>query len=499
MHRQRDVRKLTPLVLPLFFLIERPMSISSTLKATDSMMLSHELLWEQCQNYFRANLPADQYENWFEPLFSMKYEGNELVIHLPSPFFKEYLEEHYARLIGSALFKFYGPKVKLLWNFDQIKNEPNTSVTMLSSNPSPAVRQPASSSVPNPLERQREVEFDSQLNPTYTFENYCHSGSNRVARSIGEAIASNSKLKTFNPLFIFGPPGVGKTHLIQAIGIRYKERNPEARVLYVTARLFESQYTAARDRINDFIAFYQSIDVLIIDDIQDLIGKSKTQNTFFHIFNHLHLNQKQIILSSDCSPSQMENMDGMEKRLLSRFKWGMTAELERPDINLRRDVLTLKAKQDGLVIPGDVLEFIATNVTESIRELEGIVVSLVAHATVLGQDINLDLARNVLANAVKYSPREINFDMVTEKVCEYYNIDRNQIYAKSRKREVADARQMIMYLAKKHVRMPLKSIGSRLNRTHATVLHGCRNIEERLPIEKQLAEDVSKIESMLQV
>lgn len=476
------------------------MPLSSTLKAADSMMPTHDMLWEQCLNYFRANLPADQYENWFQPLSSMSYEGNELIVRLPSPFFREYLEEHYARLIGSALYKFYGPKVKLSWHFDQVRNEPTTSVTMLSSNPSPAVSQPAPRQEAGPFEKRQVVEFDSQLNPTYTFENYCHSGSNRVARSIGEAIASNSRLKTFNPLFIFGPPGVGKTHLIQAIGIRYKERNPEARVLYVTARLFESQYTAAaRDRINDFIAFYQSIDVLIIDDIQDLIGKKQTQNTFFHIFNHLHLNQKQIILSSDCSPSQMESMDGMEKRLLSRFKWGMTAELERPDINLRRDVLSLKAKQDGLVIPADVLEFIATNVTESIRELEGIVVSLVAHATVLGQEITLDLARNVLANAVKYNPRVVNFEIVTEKVCEYYGIEQDQIYAKSRKREVADARQMIMYLAKKHAKMALKAIGSRLNRTHATVLHGCRNVEERLPIDRQLAEDLQKIESSLQL
>lgn len=375
----------------------------------------------------------------------MSYEGNELIVRLPSPFFREYLEEHYARLIGSALYKFYGPKVKLSWHFDQVRNEPTTSVTMLSSNPSPAVSQQQPAIDTTPFGKPKVTEFDSQLNPIYTFENYCHSGSNRVARSIGEAIASNSKLKTFNPLFIFGPPGVGKTHLIQAIGIRYKERNPQARVLYVTARLFESQYTAAaRDKINEFIAFYQSIDVLIIDDIQDLIGKKQTQNTFFHIFNHLHLNQKQIILSSDCSPSQMESMDGMEKRLLSRFKWGMTAELERPDINLRRDVLTLKAKQDGLVIPADVLEFIATNVTESIRELEGIVVSLVAHATVLGQEITLELARNVLSNAVKYNPRVVNFDIVTEKVCAYYGIETEQIYAKSRKREVADARQMII-------------------------------------------------------
>ena len=284
--------------------------------------------------------------------------------------------------------------------------------------------------------------------------------------------------------------------LIQAIGIRIKEHNPESRVLYVTARLFESQYTAAvsRSKINEFINFYQSIDTLIIDDIQDLIGKQKTQNTFFHIFNHLHQNQKQLILSSDCCPSQME---GMEARLLSRFKWGMTVELERPDFELRKGVLTQKAEQDGLAISEEVLNYIATNVTDSIRELEGIIVSLMAHATVLNQDITIDLARNVLANAIKVNKRQINFEMITQEVCSHYQIDPDLIFTKTRKREISDARQMIMYLSKKLAKMPLTAIGTRLSRTHATVLHACNNIDERLAFEKQLQEDVRKIEETL--
>ena len=285
-------------------------------------------------------------------------------------------------------------------------------------------------------------------------------------------------------------------HLIQAIGIRIKERNPRARVLYVTARLFESQFTTAmkNNRINDFINFYQSIDTLILDDIQDLIGKTSTQRTFFHIFNHLQLNQKQIILSSDTKPSLME---GMEQRMLDRFKWGMTAELEKPDYELRRNVLELKAKQEGLNLPDDVLDYIAGNVTESIRELEGIMVSLVAHATVLNMDINIDLARRVLSNAVKINLRQINFEIITQEVSSYYNIEPDQLFTKSRKREISDARQMVMFLAKKHTKMPLKAIGTRLDRTHATVLYACKNIEERLPLEKKLQEDVNAIESTL--
>ncbi|MDE6460894.1 MAG: chromosomal replication initiator protein DnaA [Paramuribaculum sp.] len=460
------------------------------------MEQDHKILWEKCLAIFRDILPAEQFDAWFKPVSSISYQDNSLNVLVPSPFFVECWEERYIKVLTATLHRVYGPDVKLFYNYNQVSNEPVTSVTVKSGNPSPDVA-PKPGATSNPFTRQEDTaDIDAQLNPRYTFENYCNSVSNRVARSIGEAIATDPKCKTFNPLFVFGAPGVGKTHLIQAIGIRIKERNPRSRVLYVTARLFESQYTTAlkNNRINDFINFYQSIDTLILDDIQDLIGKSATQRTFFHIFNHLQLNQKQIILSSDTKPSLME---GMEQRMLDRFKWGMTAELEKPDYELRRSVLELKANQEGLNIPDDVLDYIAGNVTESIRELEGIMVSLVAHATVLDMDINIDLARRVLANAVKINLRQINFEIITQEVSNYYKIEPDQIFTKSRKREISDARQMVMFLAKKHTKMPLKAIGSRLDRTHATVLYACKNIEERLPLEKKLQEDVNAIESTL--
>ena len=309
------------------------------------------------------------------------------------------------------------------------------------------------------------------------------------------AIGDNPSLKTFTPLFVFGPSGVGKTHLIQAIGIRIKERNPHARVLYVTARLFQSQYTAAAAKnINSFFHFYQSIDCLIIDDIQDLQNMPGTQNTFFHIFNHLHQHDRQIIMSSDCAPAEME---GFEARLLSRFKWGMQVELERPDITLRRDVLKLKAEQDGLAIPGEVTEYIASNVTQSVRELEGIVVSLMAHATVLNREISLDLARRVMSNAIKIKRRQINFEMITEAVASHYNICPDLLFTKSRKREVSDARQIVMYLAKKIGKMPLTTIGHKIDRTHATVIYACNTIEDRIATEKKLAADIDAIEAAI--
>jgi len=461
------------------------------------MPTSHLQLWQNCLEFINDNLHSqEQFSIWFKPLSSLSYTNGELTIDAPSSYFVEQLEERYLRLISAAVKRVYGPSTKLFYHFNQVGGDPTTGVTLAPSNNSPAVK-PGPASTSNPFYNKPVEEIDSQLNPRYTFENYCGSHSNQVARSIGEAIAANPKMKTFNPLFIFGPTGVGKTHLIQAIGIRIKENDPASRVLYVTARLFESQYTTAiaHGKINDFINFYQSIDVLIIDDIQDLVGKKPgTQNAFFHIFNHLHQNQKQLILSSDSRPSQME---GMEARLLSRFKWGMTAELEKPDYDLRKNVLTLKARQDGLEIPAEVMEYIANNVTDSIRELEGVIVSLLAHATVLNRDITLELARNVLSNAVKLNKRQVNFEMITQQVSNYYNIDPEAIFTRNRKREISDARQMVMYLAKKHAKMPSTTIGTRLSRSHATVLHACRNIEERLSMEKQLREDVAKIEGAM--
>jgi chromosomal replication initiator protein len=267
-------------------------------------------------------------------------------------------------------------------------------------------------------------------------------------------------------------------------------------VLYVTARLFESQYTAAvaKGSTNSFFHFYQSIDTLIVDDIQDLHNKPGTQNTFYHIFNHLRQNNKQIILSSDRAPSEM---DGFESRMLSRFKGGLSAELSRPDITLRREVLVQKAEQDGLFIPNEVIDFVATNVTDSIRELEGVVVSLVAHATVLNRDINVDLARNVIANAVRISRRQVNFEMITQAVSNHFGIEADKLFTKSRKREISDARQLVMYLAKKLTKMPMTAIGHRIDRTHATVIYACKNIEERISIEKKLADDVKAIEEAI--
>ena len=459
------------------------------------MELTHQELWAKCCRFIKDNITTEQYDTWFRDITSESYADGRLVLTVQSSFFADQLEERHQGVLRAGIRKVYGDGVQLYYRFRVIQSDNSSLIDQKSAGSSPTILAQVKAQPANPFKQPDTQDFDPQLNPRYTFENYCSSDSNKIARSIGMAIGDNPSLKTFNPLFVFGPSGVGKTHLIQAIGIRIKERNPHARVLYVTARLFQSQYTAAAAKnINSFFHFYQSIDCLIIDDIQDLQNMPGTQNTFFHIFNHLHQHDRQIIMSSDCAPAEME---GFEARLLSRFKWGMQVELERPDITLRRDVLKLKAEQDGLAIPGEVTEYIASNVTQSVRELEGIVVSLMAHATVLNREISLDRARRVMSNAIKIKRRQINFEMITEAVASHYNICPDLLFTKSRKREVSDARQIVMYLAKKIGKMPLTTIGHKIDRTHATVIYACNTIEDRIATEKKLAADIDAIEAAI--
>ena len=455
---------------------------------------THTELWEECRVFLRDVLEPSMYETWFRDVNSLKFEDNKLVLSVKSSFFVDTIEERFQDILRAGIKKVYGEGIELYYYFPTIKNDPQSGVSLLSENQSTTIRDQVKAEPANPFRQPTRQNFDPQLNPKYNFANYCESESNRIARSIGESIGENPRLKTFNPLFLFGPSGSGKTHLIQAIGIRLKEKNPQARVLYVTARLFQSQYTAARNNINDFFAFYQSIDCLIIDDIQDLQNMPGTQNTFFHIFNHLHQHDRQIIMSSDCAPSDME---GFEARLLSRFKWGIQVKLDSPDVNLRRDVLRLKSEQNGIYLPAEVAEYIVNNVTGSVREIEGIIGSLIAHATMHNKEISIDLAEYVVSNCVKINRATVNFEMITDAVAQYFNIQSDLLFTKSRKREISDPRQIVMYLSKKIAKMPLTTIGHKLGRSHATLIHGCDNIEDRLATDKKLVSDISAIEALL--
>ena len=458
--------------------------------------------WNRCLDVIKANLPAEQFDAWFAPIVAVDYDqdNDRVTLKVPSQFYVEQIEGRYINVLSLALKKVFGDQVKLTYKYNVVGGDDASAVEQTNDNSSARLKQELKIRKPrvaNPFVQNEALDdIDPQLNPRYTFENYCSSMSNKLAVSIGQAIAEHPEVKTYNPLFVFGTTGVGKTHLLQAIGVKLKENNPRMRVLYVSSRVFESQYTTAviQKKVNDFINFYQSIDVLLLDDIQFLAGKEKTQNTFFHIFNHLHQHQRQLVMSCDCRPSQL---DGMEPRLISRFKWGMTVELEKPDYDLRRKFLAMKAAQDGLKINDDVLDYIATNVTDSVRELEGVMVSLLAHATMLGQDITIDLVRTIIGNTVKTTPKQLTFELIAETVADYYNLPTDVLYGKSRKREISDARQLVMYLAKKEAQMSSTSIGAKLDRTHATVLHACIQIEQRMSIEKDFSREVRTITASL--
>lgn len=441
--------------------------------------------WNSCLEAIKEELTPEQFNAWFEPITAVKYENNVLTLRAPSQYFVEKIEEQYLPLLSGTLRKEFGNNIRLVYTYNIADKEVKTAVT---------VKAAPKGKVSNPFENPAPEFLDPQLNSRFSFDNYCGSKSNQLAVSIAHNVADNPQTSPFNPMFIFGSTGVGKTHLMQAIGIKIKEDNPNMRVLYLTARVFENQYTTAvrQNKVNDFINFYLSIDALLLDDIQEFAGKIGTQNTFFHIFNHLHNHHKVLVMTSDCRPSDME---GMVPRLISRFKSGMTVELEKPDYQLRRAVLERKAEQDGLEIPTEVLDYIATHVTDSVRELEGIVISLLAHATVLNIDISTDLAHNVITNCVHLTKRQPTFEIIADAVASHYNIDTELIYGKSRKREINDARQLLMYMAKKELNLSSTNIGMRLSRNHATVLHAFKQIEQRLSVEKNFRQELETIKN----
>lgn len=336
------------------------------------------------------------------------------------------------------------------------------------------------------------------LRPNYSFDNFIEGESNRLPRAAGSSIADNPGRTIFNPLFVYGASGVGKTHLINAIGLRVKELYPDKRVLYVSANLFKVQFMDAvrKNTLTDFINFYQSIDVLLLDDVQEFVGPEKTQNTFFHIFNHLHQNGRQIVMSCDRAPSSLQ---GMEDRLITRFKCGLVAEIERPDYNLRKAILTSKVRRDGLIISNDVLDYIAENVTDSVRELEGILNSIIAHATILNREPDVTLAERIINKAIRRAPREVTLDSILNTVCNTCHVTQEEISSGSRKRSVVQARQIAMFLAQKHVKdITLTRIGECIGgRDHTTVLHSCKLVMNQLNFDKELSNNVTIIEKAL--
>lgn len=451
--------------------------------------------WNKCLEIIRDNVSEAVFSTWFADIKPLKYEDNTLTIQVKSNFVYEFLEGNFVDLLRTTLFKVMGKGTQLMYSVLTDKDN-NVSVELGTDSYDNKYRKNNENNAPKAAQETVQ-ELDSMLINRYTFDNYVEGISNRLSRSVAASVADRPG-RVFNPLFIHGASGVGKTHLVNAIGLKIKELHPELRVLYVSAHLFQVQYTDSilQKNFNDFMRFYQSIDVLIIDDIQEFAGLQKTQNAFFHIFNHLHLNGKQLIMTSDRSPAQLQ---GMEERLLTRFKWGMTAEIEKPDLDLRKNILRNKIHKDGLKFPEEVISFIAEHVNASIRDLEGIVVSIMAHSTINNADIDINLARRIIGDFSNYEKKTITIDEIIKKVAEFYGIEPSAINTRSRKREVVLVRQVSMFLAKKHLDMSTSKIGQYVgDRDHATVLHACKTITNLAETDKQFRSELEEIDMMLQ-
>lgn len=459
---------------------------------------NHVELWKRCLSFIKDNVNERTYSCWFEPIEPIKYENNTLTIGVKSMYAYEILESQFLNLMRSALDKGIAKGTQL--NYKILADQTNNiTVDISGSNRStdvPVRPIKDGNKTPNPMQAIAPQDLDPHLNPNYTFNNFIKGTSNEFSRTVGETIAKEPA-KTFNPLFLHGPSGVGKTHLTNAIGTRIKELYPQMRVLYVSAHLFQVQYTDSvrTNQSNNFFRFYQSIDVLIIDDIQELSGSPKTLQTFFHIFNHLQQNGKQIILTSDRPPVMMQDL---EDRMLTRFKWGLVVELEKPDLELRKSILRNKIAYDGLSIPENVISYIAENVSDSVRELEGIITSLLAHSILLKREIDLELTERIVRKAVLCEKKPVTIESIISKVCEHYKIEETAIHTKTRKREIVQVRQVAMFLAKKHTENSASKIGQLIGkRDHATVLHACNVVKDQLEVDKNFKAEIEEIEASI--
>ena len=418
-------------------------------------------------------------------------------MQVPSPYVYEYLEQYYVGLLSKVLVRVFGTKVVLRYRV--LTDKGHGIVQDIDSEGPSEIENPrplrGGNQAPTVLDAATPQQLNPQLDPKKTFQNFIEGNSNKLPRTVGLSIAEHPGKTTFNPFFIFGPSGCGKTHLINAIGVRCKETYPQKRVLYVSARLFQVQFTDSvrHNTTNDFINFYQSIDVLIVDDIQEWMNSPKTLDTFFHIFNHLFRCGKQIILASDRPPVDLQ---GMKDRLLTRFACGLIAELEKPNVQLCIDILNAKCHRDGLKIAADVIQYIAETANGSVRDLEGVVNSLMAYSIVYNSKIDLRLAERIIKRAVKVDDHPLTIDDILEKVCGHFRVEQRHVFSKSRKREYVQARQVSMYLAQKYTKMPAGRIGQLIgNRDHSTVIHSCNTIEKRLKVDKAFSAELSSIEN----
>ena len=475
------------------------------------MAKDFKLIWNNCLKVIKDNIDDHSFMTWFAPIKPLKLDGNVLTIQVPSSFFYEWIEEHYIDLLKKTIRKELGQDGKLEYNILVDTTQNGISVNYPSSDRNALKNPPVdipidinrgtSKEIPNPfiIPGLKKIKVNSQLVESLNFDNFIEGDCNRLARSAGLAIAKNPGKTSFNPLFIFSDTGLGKTHLAHAIGIEVKRNFPDKTVLYVQTSEFLNQFidSVKDDTTNDFVHFYQMIDVLIMDDIHNLANKLKTQDVFFQLFNNLHQKGNQIILTSDKPPVELE---GIEPRLLSRFKWGLAADLQVPDIETRIAIIRKKLHKDGITISDDVIEYLAYSISTNIRELEGAMISLVAHSSFNRKPITIDLAKTMIDQYVRNSKREISVDYIQKMVCDYFNISIEQMHSTSRKREIVQARQLAMYFAKMMTKNSLASIGVDIGgKDHATVLHAVRTVKNLIDTDKHFRVYVEEIEKKIKL
>ena len=462
------------------------------------MQKSHKALWDNCLHLIKQNVTEQTYKTWFEPIVFESYDEQQktVLVQVPSPYIYEYLEQYYVRLMAWALNNSFSTNVKLTYRL-VVDREHGKTQKVESERPADIEAMAATTrgnKSPTVLDVAVPQELNPQLDPKKTFENFIEGDSNKLPRTVGMTITGHPGKSAFNPFFVFGPSGCGKTHLINAIGVECKRHSPQLRVLYVSARLFQVQFTDAvrQNTTNDFIHFYQTIDVLIVDDIQEWATSPRTLDTFFHIFDHLFRLNKQIILASDRPPV---DLDGVKDRLLTRFSCGLIAELEKPNMQLCVDILNAKCRRDGLQIPADVIHYIAQTANGSVRDLEGVINSLMAYSIVYNSAIDMHLAERIIKRAVKVDNHPLTIDDILEQVCKHFGVTQQNVFSKSRKREFVQVRQISMYLAQKYTKMPASRIGQLIGgRDHSTVLHSCSAIEQRLKVDMAFVEELNSIE-----
>ncbi|MFT4740722.1 MAG: chromosomal replication initiator protein [Algoriphagus sp.] len=465
---------------------------------------SASLVWENCLKVIRQHTSDQSFKTWFEPVMPYRLSGKKLIIQVPSQFFYEWLEDNYVELLRKALDYSIGTDGQLEYSIvvdrgDKANNRPPQSVNTANKKqqtPKNNFYNQEPKKVTSPFEMRdlNALQNDSFLNRSYSFDNFIEGDCNRLARAASYAVAEKPSVTSFNPLMIYGGVGLGKTHLVQAIGNFIKNNSQNEKfVLYVSSEKFTSQFinSIKNNSLQDFMSFYMQVDVLIIDDVQFLSGKEKTQETFFHIFNHLHQSGKQIVMTSDRPP---RDLDGMEDRLLSRFKWGLTADLQNPDLETRIAIIQKKLQTEGVDIDFEVIEYLAHSIDSNVRELEGVMISLIAQASLTQKVIDLGLAKRTLNHIVTESAKEINIDSIISVVTEHFQVRIADLKSKSRLRNIVIPRQTAMYLAKELTNLSLKSIGYHFGgRDHSTVIHAIQTINDLMDIDKEMNSTVTKL------